>query len=57
MGRDLVNQIMADKFIVFDSFDHAMFTAAGSQISEAVAAGLCRTTMHWPKKLRRQVAA
>ena len=39
MGRDLVNQIMADKFIVFDFFDHAMFTVAGSQIFEAVAAG------------------
>ena len=39
MGRDLANQIMADKFIVFDSFDHAMFTVAGSQIFEAVAAG------------------
>ena len=30
---------MADKFIVFDSFDHAMLTDAGSQIFEAVAAG------------------
>ena len=30
---------MADKFIVFDSFDHAMFTVAGSQIFETVAAG------------------
>ncbi|MDG0984183.1 MAG: S8 family serine peptidase [Planktomarina sp.] len=39
VGRDLVNQIMADNFVVFDSFDNAMFTVAGSEVFDAAAAG------------------
>ena len=30
---------MADDFVVFDSFDNAMFTVSGSQVFEAAAAG------------------
>ena len=39
VGRDLAKQIMADDFVVFDSFDNAMFTVSGSQVFEAAAAG------------------
>ena len=39
VGRDLVKQIMADDFVVFDSFDNAMFTVSGSQVFEAAAVG------------------
>ena len=39
VGRDLANQIMADNFVVFDSFDNAMFTVAGSEVFDAAAAG------------------
>ena len=49
VGRDLVKQIMADDFVVFDSFDNAMFTVSGSQVFEAAAVV--------PQQLMRQVAA
>jgi subtilisin family serine protease len=39
VGRDLAKQIMADDFVVFDSFDNAMFTVSGSQVFGAAAAG------------------
>ena len=39
VGRDLAKQIMADDFVVFDSFDNAMFTVSGSQVFEAAAVG------------------
>ncbi|MDB0019528.1 S8 family serine peptidase [Planktomarina temperata] len=39
VGRDLAKQIMADDFVVLDSFDNAMFTVSGSQVFEAAAAG------------------
>ena len=39
VGRDLAKQIMADDFVVFGSFDNAMFTVSGSQVFEAAAAG------------------
>ena len=50
VGRGLANQIMADKFVVFDSFDNAMFTVAGSEVFEAPAAGFVPSYDAGPRK-------
>jgi hypothetical protein len=50
VGRGLANQIMADKFVVFDSFDNAMFTVAGSEVFEAPGAGFVPSYDAGPRK-------
>jgi hypothetical protein len=57
VGRRLANQIMADKFVVFESFDNAMFTVAGSEVFEAPAAGFVPSYDPAPAKVMRQMAA